>query len=1475
MVSAIWLPGRRLGCATALLVIDISCLVVFAVDIHDGATTSDRADEQAHSPSSHELLRPFENVEDWLLRRLSAIQVEDSQHRLASNALQRTEPKELGAETKRDYEFLNALVRVLTVDLGDHGPYNVGIGEQVTIHDLVCTDIYIGSVASSTSISDDHKQVAVKLDLGRVHLKCHASYTTVENTPFGSYQNGQGQFNANSNSVSSVGVRLVFEGKDFHTYPPRSVKDEACRDLTKFSFDEVIFKGATATDILGNLALQQKVGDSLAKSFRDTLCGDRIPNLVSTLMQKLQGMYPAFLASEPLSLNYSSLRDDDAAADQLADQSGRQTLSLVDDPMTSLLLKVKKWVNVNSMIKGLIQTKVPNRWRLAGNEVLYTIVGEKGMQATIVLKSLTLEGINTASDVAIFETTSKHSATHSIIFDRISLQAELAWNLRGPHEEKSYPANLTLAVEGVKIALQTLIALDSQKWMQISLGSIFQSVAAEKPAACILQALLAAEVSDLKVTFDSLITSEVQAPPTDEGVSSGLGHVLQILTDAALDLYGGFAENTLAPYYFQTLLSKMLNSRLTDFITDPHNLECPAFNYDLVKAQLANYTLSPFSDLSRMLFDFTHPDSKVQDKMSDITKANSGRPGVLKLFGDGWYNRWEQDKYAPFFDFSINITDVHLAGFQGVHDLSLLQPLEAYKWHSTLGLGNFVERPRMVFHLDLSYNMLDQKKVAKQVVDQADAKVTLSIRNLMLILDIFSLLNVNKVLNLTVDQVFNYQCVFGSFEDFAVEKLALLVEDFAVDIECANYTGACSPEVVRIANRGQNKDVRKQTTLDMNDYLQRLLSLLTTPSASLNFWRVMHRDHNYCYGRPNPYNLDLSDPFALELNLRKYNGLLVFWVGWGIPVLWICSIGVAAFLWIWVCRPFREDPVAVSTVSDKKLDKITRRATRLWKTTLQTHTLPFVSAIVLNIFFFLIAHFHMGAEANLALTLLQNEATYEDWRDFSVLQTISTLFQHGAYLLGVLIMIFSVIWPYVKLFALLAIIFISPERLSYHNRGKVLFLMDRLGKYSMLDVYFIILVFAFLQLTIGTYQSSALLGHDFMKVQLQIRPCMGIICLVLGVLLSIVLNQIALAMHRRAVERLTGESPRHLLLTEKEALCNHEWRVLRGIGFKQKMRNIGKIAISVLLLACCALILIGWFLPMADTEIHGVAGAVAQMQGIESHRQYHSFWGMAVFAMDQARNCTWGFFLGISMIVLCHVVFAGVLPLLQVVCMLVLWLKPLTLRGQKSLNLFIQALSAVASLEVFLFGICVAYLEIGNLSESFLPLSIVDNWDVGLYLRYLNAWGVVDKVSLFGVDVAFHYGFAVLAWGATLFCFLSSSMIEWSKEAEQDRLAKFEGRGMKPHTSNTAVSELQAKLQYVCAFVGFMRITDLGDQDAMDAFWKHHHRGGPEGELDIQAINTMTLQTSSEAESPAQSPRRNVEGSRTLVEPLLPGVKPR
>jgi hypothetical protein len=116
--------------------------------------------------------------------------------------------------------------------------------------------------------------------------------------------------------------------------------------------------------------------------------------------------------------------------------------------------------------------------------------------------------------------------------------------------------------------------------------------------------------------------------------------------------------------------------------------------------------------------------------------------------------------------------------------------------------------------------------------------------------------------------------------------------------------------------------------------------------------------------------------------------------------------------------------------------------------------------IVANIGFFLSGHLSLGATVNIEAELAGEKFRVEKFFEFSMAKSTVDIWNAGGKALAVMILIFSGIWPYTKQLITLFLWFASPSTVSISRRGSTLLWLDWLAKWSMVDIFVLVISIA-------------------------------------------------------------------------------------------------------------------------------------------------------------------------------------------------------------------------------------------------------------------------------------------------------------------------------------------------------------------------------------------------------------------------------
>lgn len=117
--------------------------------------------------------------------------------------------------------------------------------------------------------------------------------------------------------------------------------------------------------------------------------------------------------------------------------------------------------------------------------------------------------------------------------------------------------------------------------------------------------------------------------------------------------------------------------------------------------------------------------------------------------------------------------------------------------------------------------------------------------------------------------------------------------------------------------------------------------------------------------------------------------------------------------------------------------------------------------ILCNIGFFLSGHLSRGATVHVEGTIGDDEIfRIDDFFEFTMARSTVEMWNAGGRELAILILIFSGIWPYTKQLITLTVWFLPPSQMSISTRGSWLLWLDWLAKWSMMDIFVLVITLA-------------------------------------------------------------------------------------------------------------------------------------------------------------------------------------------------------------------------------------------------------------------------------------------------------------------------------------------------------------------------------------------------------------------------------
>mmetsp|Transcript_48867 Transcript_48867/g.95541 ORF Transcript_48867/g.95541 Transcript_48867/m.95541 type:complete len:1422 (+) Transcript_48867:209-4474(+) len=356
--------------------------------------------------------------------------------------------------------------------------------------------------------------------------------------------------------------------------------------------------------------------------------------------------------------------------------------------------------------------------------------------------------------------------------------------------------------------------------------------------------------------------------------------------------------------------------------------------------------------------------------------------------------------------------------------------------------------------------------------------------------------------------------------------------------------------------------------------------------------------------------------------------------------------------------------------------------------------------------------------------------------DCSLANTVADMWTAKVYPLSVLIALLSGVWPYVKLLAML-FAFAAPNWVcSEGGRERILVWLDALGKYSLIDAYVLVVT-----MVAFTFHFEPM---ELVTADIYVAPRFGFYGFLTATIISLVMGHVILYFHRRSAVRIDLS---WLRSAEREpAFCNHRY-VGEGVQFTATF----KVLVAATMVLLFVLLAVGVQLECFAFDIGGVAGVVL---GDEYAQRKYS-----LVSLGQAIPWVVGHEVGIGAIKATYFLFALVMPFSCLGILFVIFFVPLRAKTQVVLFVAAEVANAWGALEVFVFSMVAALLEL----SQFAAFIVQD------YCSFINPiLGQVMGDQLGGDNVCFSVRAKILlnSWplmsGAILYCVVASSLLKLS-----------------------------------------------------------------------------------------------------------------
>ena len=728
-------------------------------------------------------------------------------------------------------------------------------------------------------------------------------------------------------------------------------------------------------------------------------------------------------------------------------------------------------------------------------------VGIAGL--TIDIDGVTVSGLDTFTRFSIANITGPTMMRHTLGWERLQFDIQMVADLTGstaenmlarslqngvvydpddPDNDGRFPFTLTIELADVAVEAETFIALDYELLKYVELGDFLRI---EYILPCIQATVLHLEVTDLLLDVGKVTKMQVSGW-NSEDTKVASENLEETLIEKFGETIGGMAPK-LTKIAGRPLVNTLINSYLRD-----NDFKCEKFPFDEENGGFIDFRdlfLEPeasvalggsgkaqYGDVFSSIFEF----SSLAVRFFLLPELqNLEFPGALVDQGIKFDVRNFQSVFV------YRIEDLRLENINSVGTLAYVEPIdnEAHMVNNTIQLGVGRNPIGIKFNVYFAFKGLDGSLGGVDIAN--DFEVSLDIKNLEIVLAAFLTVREQSFVEFPLRDMLNLNCWLatipapqldadgkrlpGSPDTLSVEQIVIVLRELNMGVTCKNCTG---PDFYELNDLLQAPGASEELTRVSNVLIESLADRLGGAFLQDQLDRLLVEAPMRC---PHTDNFDPDAPgFRFdfkEVTPAEQTPYLYYLLALAIPLL----IGVAIMLVVrhivrkrhqkWLTR-LPSEQVFLIQQKQEKTDHVESEMNELTSSMFDSKEVSIIarflvpSIVVINIGFFLSGHLSLGGRAVIDFTLAGESFRVDNFYEFSIAQSTLDLWHAGGQELAALILLFSGVWPYTKQLITLSLWFLPPSVVSVTRRGHFLVWLDILAKWSMIDIFVLLITIA-------------------------------------------------------------------------------------------------------------------------------------------------------------------------------------------------------------------------------------------------------------------------------------------------------------------------------------------------------------------------------------------------------------------------------
>ncbi len=960
----------------------------------------------------------------------------------------------------------------------------------------------------------------------------------------------------------------------------------------------------------------------------------------------------------------------------------------------------------------------------------------------LLLIDVSLVGLDSFEVFDVLKTTDANTFSNKIKLETIGVILKMELSVGDNDPEM---VTLALTMKDIDIDVGLGVAMDQDLLGSLRLGSIINT---SHIFFCILSTIHSAGLSEFVMQVGDISEFSISG-----FISEETNKQIQSITEAffteykqmIVDSIPAFTSNTIRPL-LHDILQVLMEMGKGSQCPDPDNsLEGLVDFRDLFLSESRALALlgrgtSPYGDLIRSLYGvldrmMSASDENGMSEMNSLVAALTERQSSVD--GDIYF---PGDLFAQNADIALNglnakidfaLSDLRVSNIDSLGaPIKLLQPMmgESSALNNSLSIGVGEDALRTSFTLKINGEGDD-------IQVKNELELGINLKSMDIILELLAEVQEYPFLHFPLKDLLNMDCWLATVVTPVLDRYGLRIDEadsgivlreFAwavaearIDLNCI----ACSsPLLLDMTSYLSSQQGIEDTTVVANNVFAYVSNLLGGDLVQSLIDKALNEAGMKCPHSPTymkDFNgLEFDDMIASAKSESSYGFLIAIIV---VVSCLLILIALAIAITRLLCK--RRHERWLKTLTHKQLldlEKMQIEESRRIKD-LDSRMRPlalsadvpvflrlFIPVVILgNIALFLSGHLSLGGTVNLSGSFGGQSFDVDGFFEFSMVRSTIEMWNAGAKSLAILIVIFSGAWPYTKQLITLVIWFLPTTRVSSDRRGKILSWLDALGKWSMVDVFVLLMTLASFRLSVESPDHLSFLPEGLYSINMLVVPLWGLYANMLAQLLSQISSHVIIHYHRKTIMAARDSqdadwgisrapNAESSPLRKHSFVLDYEASTQRAHIKKGTSWFFATLQVSFVLLVIC-----GCSLASFSIETFGIVGlAIESGQQFQEAKTSYSVFDLAKMIMDEARYLnTASDLVGLGSLASLLVITVFLVPLAQAASQCIQWFFPTNAEQRRKNYVANECLAAWQYMEVYVLSIIISAWQLGGVSE--------------------------------------------------------------------------------------------------------------------------------------------------------------------------------